>query len=173
MKIAIIGYSGSGKSTLARAMGARHGVAVLHLDKIHWMPGWQQRTAEESRVLVAGFLAGHPDGWVIDGNYTNLYQERRLAEADRIIFLDFGRWSCLFRVARRTLTSLGKNRADLGEGCPERLNLEFFRWVLYKGRTPRHAAHFREIVRRYPQKTTVLHNQRELDGFYRREGLAP
>lgn len=48
--------------------------------------------------------------WVIDGNYRKLEYERRLQEADRIIFMDFNRFSCLFRAYRRYLDHEGKGQ---------------------------------------------------------------
>ena len=52
MKIAIIGYSGSGKSTLARKLGAIYNAEVLHLDTVHWLPGWKERADEEKMNIV-------------------------------------------------------------------------------------------------------------------------
>lgn len=43
MKIAVIGYSGSGKSTLAGVLGERYDIPVLHLDRVHFLPDWQER----------------------------------------------------------------------------------------------------------------------------------
>lgn len=43
MRIAIIGYSGAGKSTLAKALGAQYDCPVLHLDALHFLPGWHER----------------------------------------------------------------------------------------------------------------------------------
>jgi Adenylate kinase and related kinases len=45
MKIAIIGYSGSGKSTLAAKLGKFYHAEVLHLDSVHFLPGWVERNA--------------------------------------------------------------------------------------------------------------------------------
>ena len=56
MRIAVIGYSGSGKSTLAARLGAAYGVPVLHLDSVHWLPGWVERPREEEKALVRAFL---------------------------------------------------------------------------------------------------------------------
>ena len=49
--------------------------------------------------------------------------------ADTVIFLDFARWRCLSRVFKRVATNAGRTRADMGPGCPEKLDLEFLRWV--------------------------------------------
>ena len=97
MKIAILGYSGSGKSTLARALGEHYGIPVLHLDTVQFLPDWQVRPKEEQLAIVQDFMDTH-DSWVIDGNYSNLLQPRRLEEADRVVLLLFNRFSSLLRV---------------------------------------------------------------------------
>lgn len=60
-----MGYSGAGKSTLARMLGERYGIQVLHFDRVHWAPGWQERDRGEAHRLVHKFME-NPD-WVIDG----------------------------------------------------------------------------------------------------------
>lgn len=52
MKIAILGYSGSGKSTLARAIAKKTGFACLHLDSVHFLPGWVEKADEQARAEV-------------------------------------------------------------------------------------------------------------------------
>ena len=47
MKIAILGTSGSGKSTLAQTLGAAYHAPVLHLDTVHFLPGWVERPLDE------------------------------------------------------------------------------------------------------------------------------
>lgn len=48
MKIAVIGYSASGKSTLAARLGEMTGCPVLFLDKVQFLPGWQERDRAEA-----------------------------------------------------------------------------------------------------------------------------
>ena len=48
MKIAVIGYSGSGKSTTADILGQKLNRPVLHLDRVNFLPGWQERDRRES-----------------------------------------------------------------------------------------------------------------------------
>ena len=81
MKIAILGYSGSGKSTLARAIAKKTGIACLHLDSVHFLPGWVEKADEQARTEVQAFLTAHAD-WVIDGNYPALCRAERLAAAE-------------------------------------------------------------------------------------------
>lgn len=100
MKIAILGLSGSGKSTLAKQLGSFYHAPVLHLDAVHFLPGWVERVPGEEEQLVTSFLDTH-SSWVMDGNYTKTCYARRLEEADQIIVLAFNRFLCLWRVIRR------------------------------------------------------------------------
>ena len=103
MKIAILGYSGCGKSTLARQLGERYGLPVLHLDSVHWLPGWVEKDRALEGQEVQAFLDSHDkEGWVIDGNYSrSMLLERRCAEANQIIILELSPLVCLWRVLRR------------------------------------------------------------------------
>jgi len=52
-----------------------------------------------------------------------------LPRADTVIWLDYPRHRCLRGVLFRTITNLGRVRDGGPEGCPERFNLEFLRYV--------------------------------------------
>ena len=164
MKISVMGYSGSGKSTLSRLLGDKYGAEVLHLDAVHWLPGWKENTPEEKLRVIGKFLDSH-DAWVIDGNYKKYHLDRRLDESDRIILLLFGRFSCLVRVIKRYFTYKGKTRPDMGKGCGEKIDAEFIRWVLFEGRDKGERRKFKEIAEKYPDKVTIIKNQRRLDRF--------
>lgn len=164
MKIAVIGYSGSGKSTLARKLGKRRRAEVLHLDSVHFLPGWGERTRKAEKEIVDRFLDSH-SSWVIDGNYTKLSYARRMREADQIIILDFNRLSALLRILRRYHTYKGRRRPDMARGCNEKVDREFLRWVLYEGRTKEKRAVLKAVKKRYPRKTVILRNQRQIDCF--------
>ena len=164
MKIVVNGYSGSGKSTLARRLGKLYQIPVLHLDTVHWLPGWEEKAEEQERSEVRAFMDRNAS-WVIDGNYRKLEYERRLQEADRIIFMDFNRFSCLFREYRRYLNHKGRARSSMTEGCEEKLDLEFIRWILWDSRTRKQKKLWRAMKETCGEKTVVLKNQRQLDGF--------
>lgn len=164
MKIAILGYSGSGKSTLAKRLGEKYGVEVLHLDQVHWLPGWQEREPAAEQAVVEQFLDSR-DGWAIDGNYTSLSYKRRLEEADRIVLLLFPGLTCLCRAFRRYVQNKGRTRDSVAEGCPEKFDWEFARWILWDGRRKKARDRYKWIVRTYGEKTAVLKNQRQLDAF--------
>ena len=64
----------------------------------------------------------------MDGNFNRTMPER-IARCDTIIYLDFSRFACLRGVIKRVLTTYGTVRPDMGEGCPERFDLDFLKWV--------------------------------------------
>ena len=170
MKIAIIGYSGSGKSTLAAKLGEKYGAPVLYIDTIQFLPGWVERGSEEKQALIAEFLDTH-DEWVIDGNYKKLSFDRRMQEADKIIFLAFNRFSCTYRVLKRYFTYKGKTRASITEGCEEKMDWEFFKWVFYKGRTKSRKAVYFDTVKKYATKSVIIKNQRQLNRYEKKFGI--
>ena len=170
MKIAVIGYSGSGKSTLAGKLGEQYGVDALYLDRVFWLPGWQHRERDEMRCLVGGYLDSH-ETWVIDGNYSRIHFERRMEEADRIILMQFSPISCLFRAWKRYRRNKGTTRPSMGEGCPEKMDAEFVRWLLWKGRSKESRGLLQGVRQQYPEKVVWIRNQRQLDAYGKECGL--
>ncbi len=162
-RIVIIGPSGSGKSTLARAIGARLGLPVVHLDMLFWNPGWTPSPLEVFRERV-GAAAAEPS-WVMDGNYTACL-DTRLARAQAVVWLDLPRWIYFPRTVRRLARYYGRERGDLGAGCRERFDLAFFRdwvWAYPARRRSDHAA----LVAALPDGVTavVLRSPREVRQF--------
>ena len=167
MKIAIIGYSGSGKSTLARKLAEFYQIPVLHFDRVQFRPNWEIRPQPSKEIMTKTFLDLHKD-WVIDGNYSKLFFERRMEEADVIILLLFNRISCLYRVTRRYLKYKNSTRSDMADGCKEKLDWEFVKWILRDGRSKTARQRYQNVVSQYPEKTIVLKNQRQLDDVQNR-----
>ncbi|MDO4167574.1 MAG: DNA topology modulation protein [Eubacteriales bacterium] len=160
----IIGYSGSGKSTLAQTLGEKYHCEVLHLDCVHWLPGWQERDHTEQNAMISNFLDTH-ESWVIDGNYRATCYERRMNEATQIIFLDFPRHICLYRAIKRYISYRGKSRESMTEGCMEKIDLEFLWWILHKGRDQKHKKRYQYVCEKYAKKTVVLKNPRAVKKF--------
>jgi adenylate kinase family enzyme len=123
-RIMVIGSGGAGKSTFARQLAAITGLPVIHLDRHYWRPGWERTPTEEWHTMVQEFAAGSE--WIIDGNYTNSLP-LRIQRCDAIVFFDFPRRLCLAGVIRRRFSA--QARPDAAPGCPERLDLEFLKWV--------------------------------------------
>ncbi len=160
-RIIIIGCGGAGKSTLARQLGEMLNLPVVHLDKLWWLPGWKARSQEEFDGLLAAEL--QKPQWIMDGNF-NRTMPQRSARCDTIIYLDFSRWACLMGVAKRIFTTYGKVRPDMGEGCPERLDWEFLKWVWNFNKNKREES-YRLLKETTHARTIVLKNRRMVRRF--------
>ncbi len=125
-RVMIVGQPGSGKSTLACRLGERTGLPVVHIDHIHWKPGWIERENSEKAVLCR--KVHQREEWIFEGGHSATWPER-LHRCDTIIWLDFPIWLRLWRVINRTLRNHGENRPDLPDNCPERFRSEFYLWI--------------------------------------------
>lgn len=133
-RVLVIGCPGAGKSTLTRALAETLGLPAVYLDRLWWKSGWINRTRAEFDARLDAALAG--DAWVMDGNYLRTLP-RRLERCDAVLFLDYPRRLCLSRALRRILRWRGRTRPDMAEGCPERLDPAFIRWIWDFHRTQR------------------------------------
>ena len=162
-RIAIIGPSGAGKSTLARRLSAVLGIEAIHLDRVHWRPGWTEPPDEEFVADLHAALDGR-DRWIIDGNYGGK-QSITLPRADAVIWLDFPPYLCLWRIVKRVLEHAGTSRPDLPSGCPETPDWEFTKWVWNFQRDERPKIVDRLSHLRSDQRVIVLTSPREVESF--------
>ena len=125
-RVLIVGSPGAGKSTFARQLAARSGLPVVHLDQHYWLDGWIEPDADAWHETIKQLLA--QPRWIMDGDYGGTLH-MRLRDADTVFFLDLPRWLCIMRVLKRISTTYGRTRPDLAEGCPERFDWEFLKYV--------------------------------------------
>ncbi|WP_319995112.1 hypothetical protein [Trichococcus shcherbakoviae] len=125
-RIVVIGCSGSGKSTFSRKLQQVTGNPLHHLDKLYWLPGWELRSdVEQDRIQKERIKE---DSWIIDGNYQRSLPIR-LERADTVFFFDYPRRLCLYRALKRIVSNRKRTRPDMGEGCPERFDWEFMKFI--------------------------------------------
>ncbi len=161
-RIAIIGSSGSGKSTFARQLGAILHIPVIHLDAIFWQPDWVKTPRDEWRRIQEELIK--PESWIIDGHYENTL-DIRMAAADTIIFLDYSRMLCLYRVLRRRIQYAGKTRPDLAPGCSEKIDRELIQWIWSYPATARPQALQKLEYYTTGRTIIILHNPAETRQF--------
>lgn len=161
-RIIIIGSGGAGKSTLAKQLGEILKIEVLHLDKLHWLPGWIEPPKDEWQKKIAGLVAG--ESWIMDGNFGGT-METRLKACDTAIYLDLPRAVCLYRVFKRWLIYRNTNRPDMTEGCNEKIDLEFLGWVWNFQKTTK--PKIEERLKQFEGKRTIirLKSPKEVENF--------
>ena len=150
-RILVIGSGGAGKSTVARRLGQLLDLEVNHLDKFYWKPGWVESPRDEWQQTVTELV--NRDSWIIDGNYSGTL-ELRMQRSDTIVFLDMPRLLCLWRIVKRNLRYRHGGRPDITEGCLERLNFEFVRWVWNYSRRSRPKVV--KLIREYAKEKRVI-----------------
>ena len=163
-RVLIIGCGGSGKSTLARQLGEKTGLPVVHLDKLFWHPGWVESPPEEIGEKIQQVL--EEPCWIMDGNF-NRTLPKRLEYCDTVIYLDFSRWACLMGVMKRILTTYGTVRPDMGEGCPERFDPDFLKWVWNFNKSKREKYHAM-LSGLDGKQIYIFRNRREVAAFLRK-----
>lgn len=168
-RIVIFGFSGGGKSTLARKLGEILGIEPTHMDALHWLSGWVESSAEYKCERLAEVLKR--DRWIIDGNYRRIYWKERLDAADTVIFVDVNRFVCFYQAWKRSRIYKGKTRPDMGEGCTEKFDFEFAKWILYDGRKKRKKnLELMKILKDKGKNTYILRNRKAINKFL--EGLS-
>ena len=161
-KILVIGSGGAGKSTFAQRLGGILKLEVVHLDSLYWSPGWVEMPKDKWKTIVEELVKR--DSWIIDGNYGGTL-EIRLAACDGVIFLDVPRRICLGRVLKRVALYRKVRRPDMAAGCPEKVNLEFIKYIWDYPRKRKPA--LLEKLKSYSQTkaVTILRSQAEIESF--------
>ena len=164
-RIMIIGFSGCGKSTLARRLGRILDIEPTHMDALHWLPNWVESTDEYKTERLLPIL--ERERWIIEGSYRRILWRERADGADTVIFLDFNRFLCLWRVIKRRIMYNGKTRPDMGAGCPEKLDFEFLKWVFWDGRKKRKKNYeFLEFLKNEKHKDVyIFRRSKDLEKF--------
>lgn len=167
-RICIFGPSNSGKSTLAAAIGAACDLEVIHLDRLYHWPDtdWEPRPREMFAALHDEAILG--ERWVMDGNYSRLIP-RRLARATGVIRLEASTTTCLLRYFRRTLFQ--KDRVGALDGRKDSVKWTMVRHIAIA--IPRNRRRDVETFEQIGLPKIRLSSAREIERFYRLEGLAP
>ncbi|MFC4559796.1 topology modulation protein [Virgibacillus kekensis] len=163
-RIMVIGISaGVGKSTFARKLGESLEIPVYHLDVLHWEPGWTEAPKElfaaRQREIVK------KEQWIVEGNYSSTFSIRA-EKCDTVIYLELPLHVCFYRVIKRWLTNIGETRPDMGEGCREKLDWEFVKFILttYRSRKLKMAERLSNFTAE-GKKVITLKSKRQINEY--------
>jgi adenylate kinase family enzyme len=162
-RILVIGSSGAGKSTFARRLHEATGLKLIHLDKIHWKPNWTEPSKDEWRKILENAIKDKE--WIMDGNFGGT-MEMRLGACDTAIFLDMPRVICVYRILKRIIIYRKENRPDMAEGCNERFDWKFIKWVW--NYPTRSKPKVEELLKRFESEKTViqLKSKQDIENFF-------
>jgi hypothetical protein len=102
------------------------------LDRFLWQPGWVETPRDEWRARQLELFAG--DRWIADGNDGATFDER-VGRADTVIIVARSRLACVASAFVRTARHHGV--AVQADGCPERFEVAFYRWIWNEQRDSR------------------------------------
>lgn len=157
-RILIIGCPGSGKTTFALKLSEKFNIPCIHLDKLFWKSGWVECSQPEFDYLLNEELK--KDFWIMDGNYSRTLS-RRLEHADTVIYFDYPRFLCIFRVLKRVIKNYGSTRIDMAENCPEKFDFEFIKYIWNFNKINQEAI-FENLERFENVKVFIVRNKSEL-----------
>ena len=145
-RVLILGCPGSGKSTFARALAAKTGLPVVHLDNIWWRADGTHVSREAFDRALDGLLRG--EQWIMDGNYRRT-MEVRLRAADTAIFLDYPESVCMDGIRAR----VGQPHSDM-PWTESTLDPELVALVQNYRRDNR--PQILSLIQKYPEKRALI-----------------
>lgn len=166
-RIMIIGCCGSGKSTLSKSIQEITGLPLIHLDKEYYKPNWEKPLKDEWDKKILELC--QKEKWIMDGNYISS-MHIRMNYADTLIWLDMNRTKCLYRAILRAIMPSKRHRSDMGLGCNERHDIEFYQfiWNFNKITKPR----IIQLLEQHKDiKVIILKNSRDIRNFINTFGL--
>lgn len=141
-RIMIFGRPGSGKSTFALWLSGALNLPLHHLDKHFYTKNWVERDYDEFLKIQQNIVNGNH--WIIDGNSIRSL-EMRWEKADLILYFNFSKMLCLWRILKRFLRP-NTHIHDRAPGCSE-----VIRWPLVK--------YTWQFERRVAEQITTLKNR--------------
>ncbi len=128
--------------------------------EIFWMPGWQQRPRAEALDRLKVFVA--QERWIMDGTSPGTLP-LRLPRTQLVLWLRPPRLVSLCGVISRWLRYRGRSRPEMADGCPERIDADFLRyiWNFEKTESPEIEENLAAYGRDVP--VCVLKSRREND----------
>lgn len=165
-RISIIGGAGTGKTTLSNLLSKKYNLPVTHIDGIHHLKNWQVRDKAERDKIILDIV--EKEKWIIDGTYKDTIKQR-LEKSDLIIWLDYSTFAQLKGILKRFFKNPGKEKPEI-PGCNERLNWEFFKYVLkYNNKKRYHVVNALENIDK--SKIIIFTKQKALNKWLKEQDI--
>ncbi|MBB3522896.1 AAA family ATPase [Rhizobium sp. BK456] len=126
-RILVVGCSGGGKSTISLKIAKRFGLPYISLDRdVFWLPGWVVRERAEQRNIIASRIL--EERWIMDGSNPSSL-DIRMPRTDFVLWVRMPQLLCIWGAISRWAKWIGRNRPEMAPGCPEKIDLEFLRFI--------------------------------------------
>ncbi len=126
LRITIYGRPGSGKSTYALKLSQKLNIPLFHLDRHFFVEDWKERDTEEFLSIQEQLVS--QEEWVIDGNSIKSL-ELRYARSHLVLYFNYPRWLCIWRVFKRQFISKDPAIQDRAPGCNERISWKLLTYL--------------------------------------------
>jgi len=178
-RVVVWGVTGSGKTGFARSLGEALGLGVVEMDAIRHARGWDSTSWDEFRTRMVEAVAAHPQGWVVDGNYSRI-RDVVLSQADTVLWLRLPWRVSFWRLLKRTM-GRAWTQAPLYAGSPahESWRLAFLsRNSILWWSISHHRAHVRNVrgrIAALPDSIRIfeLRSAREVEAFLEAATTSP
>ncbi len=106
--------------------------------------------------------------WIIDGTYKDTLKQR-LEKSDLIIWLDYSTFAQIKGILKRFLKHPGQEKPEI-PGCNERLNWEFFKYVLqYRKKKRYHVVNAIQNIDK--NKVLIFTKQKDLNKWLKEQNI--
>ena len=133
MRLVVVGENGAGKTWLAMQVASADDIPLIHNDALVLLTGWQHRPRDA--VAQRRDIATSGPSWVLEGGPSILTRDV-LARADLVVWCDPPPRLRAWRIFRRSLYYLGRNRPEHPTGnrdWPSPRQFRFFVKALTSG----------------------------------------
>lgn len=116
-KVFIFGNLAGGKTRFARLLAKKTGQPLLHLDSIQFDRNLELLPREQIKASLDQFQ--QQEAWIIDGFGPFEWIEKRMSDADLVVFVEMPLWRHRWWLVKRLLGLIFTSRSELPKASSE------------------------------------------------------